>query len=174
MRIRIEPKNIQYMGMLGISAPCLYAVEKIVTDVGLPPSGVTLVSTLRRPTPTSPSTPGDHLFLAWGWGDVPLTVVHSGFDSGRHGEGPKTFSLALCMILNENIKVASVKCDARVFDMIEKRRVTEQVIERIRYKDMLDSSELRDEWIANGWIYSAHLEALDDGSLRSYYRSVQK
>ena len=170
VKIRIEPNDIQYMGMSGISVPCLDAVEKIVTDEH-PPSGVTLGSTLQRPTPTSRGIPGEHLFLAWGWGGVPLTVVHSGFATGYPGEGPRTFSLALCMILNENIKVASVKCDARVFDMIDEKRVTERVIEPFRCKDMLDNSEPRNEWIANGWIHPAHLEALESGSFWSYYRA---
>ena len=169
MKIRIEPNDIQYMGMSGYSAPCLDAVETIVTN-RRPPKRMTLVSTLQRPVPTSPSIPGDHLFLAWDWNRVPLTVIHSGFATGYHGTGSRYFSLALCMILSENIEVVSRECNRFEFDAIDEKRVTDQIIESLRYIDALDDSEARDEWISNGWIYSAHLEELERGSFWSDYR----
>ena len=170
MKIRIEPGDIQYMGISGYSASCLDAVEKIVTDKR-PPKKLTLVSTLWRPEPTSPSLPGYHLFLVWNWNRVPLTVVHSGFKTGYTGEGPRSFSLALCMILSENIEVTSVEYEMSTFAAVDKRRVTEEMIEKLRSSDMLDNPELRDEWIDNGWIYPAHLKELENGSFWSYYRN---
>ena len=170
MKIRIEPNDIQYMGMSGYSAPCLDAIKTIVTDER-PPKRMTLVSTLQRPTPTSPSIPGDHLFLAWDWNRVPLTVIHSGFATGYHGTGSMYFSLVLCMILSKKIEVVSRECNKSEFDAIDEKRVTDQIIESLRNIDALDNFESRDEWIGNGWIYSAHLEKLDRGSFWSDYRN---
>ena len=127
---QIEPREVQYMGMPGISAPCLWAVDAIVNS-GNPPRKASVVTWMKDPRHLQ----GEHLFLFWDWNWVPLTVVHSGFASGYSGEGPRSFSTALCMIKDRAIPANDIFLEESAFYAIENRRLTPQLIERLRSAD---------------------------------------
>ena len=145
MRPRIDPMEIQYMGMLGHSRSCLAAVEDIVTSE-TPPTRATLVSSFDNDSIAQPIWM--HLFLFWNWNYVPLTIVQSGFTSGFSGTGPGAFSLALCMIDSIGVQLDLKEVDAATFKEIENRRITHGIVESVRYRDSAANSEGDvSEWI---------------------------
>ena len=127
IQYRIDPTEVQYMGIAGQSFPCLWAVDTIVNSE-TPPERATLV-TLETDRQKGQA---EHLLLFWDWNSVPLTVVQSGFASGYPGTGPTCFSTALGMIEDRNIPTSEVFADKAEFDTIEGRRLTEDFIEYLR------------------------------------------
>ena len=126
----IRPEHVQYMGIPGISRPCLLAVDVIVNSE-VPPSKASLVTYMPNPR----SQQGEHLFLFWDWIWSPLTVVHSGFASGYGGvrsRGPRSLSMALSMIKDRGIPINNVSVSEVEFDSIENRRLNVNLIERLR------------------------------------------
>ena len=126
----IRPEQVQYMGMPGISAPCLWAVDAIVSSEH-PPRKASVVTW----TKDRHNSQREHLFLFWDWNWVPLTVVHSGFASGYPGEGSRSFSIALSMIMDRAIPTNDIFLGRSEFYAIENRRLTPQQIELLRRAD---------------------------------------
>lgn len=135
-----QPSDVQYMGMPGISEPCLLAVDAIVNS-RRPPERASLVTYKGLPR----SGGAEHLFLFWDWNEVPLTVVHSGFASGYGGEGPRTFSMALCMIRDKAIPIDELRVDEGLFNAIEERRPTQAMLDQLRLQ-----GEPIEQWV---WAY---------------------
>ena len=135
-----QPDEVQYMGMPGISEPCLLAVDTIVNSQR-PPERASLVTYKELPR----SGGAVHLFLFWDWNEVPLTVVHSGFASGYGGEGPRTFSMALCMIRDKAIPMNVLHVREDLFNAIEERRPTPEMLDQLGVQ-----GEPIEQWI---WSY---------------------
>ena len=129
-QISLRPEEVQYMGMPGKSSPCLWAVDAIVNSEH-PPRKASIVTWMKDRYDSQ----GEHLFLFWDWNLVPLTVVHSGFTSGYPGEGPRSFSMALCMIMDRLIPTNDIFLGQAEFYAIENRRLTPQLIELLRRAD---------------------------------------
>jgi len=137
---RIDPSEVQYMGMPGMSEQSLLAVDVIVNSE-LPPRRASLVTNRQ----------GLYLFLFWDWNNVPLTVVHSGFSSGYPGQGPRSFSQALCMLWDRGITTNLVIANKTIFDAIEHRRLTEDLVDWLRNTDDRPLT-----WPQPEWIYREH------------------
>ena len=150
-QLQFDPGEVQYMGIPGISYQCLLAVDTIVNSQNLPRKA-SVVSWMRD----RQNWHGEHLFLFWDWNDVPLTVVHSGFTSGYPGEGPRSFSEALCMIYDRDIHTNLIHVNESDFSAIEERRLTSDLIDVLRNSD--------DRPLGWPWpgVMNAHLTQLED------------
>ena len=115
------------MGLAGMSRPSLLAIDAIVNSQ-YPPRKASVVTWMKN----RKDGQGEHLFLFWEWNEVDLTVVHSGFTSGYGGEGPRSYSQALCMILDRGIPTNEIRVDETEFDAIEHRKMTTKLAERLR------------------------------------------
>ena len=149
----IDPDHIQYMGIPGHSKACLLAVDTIVNSE-LPPERASVV-TWEKDRYTSE---GEHLFLFWDWNSVPLTVVHSGFASGYPGEGPRSFSEALCMIWDRQIPANKIYSDKGIFNTIERRGLTAQLIDWLR---SFEHSPSDPSWMEG--MLNSHLDLVESG-----------
>ena len=145
--IQINPGDVQYMGLPGMSRHCLLAVDTIVNSA-FPPRKASLVTW----TKDRQNWQEEHLFLFWDWNYVPLTVVHSGFATGYSGEGSRTFSEALCMIWHREIPTNLIYVDEYNFSAIENRRLTKGTIEMLRNAD---DSPLSWPWLE--YTYQSHM-----------------
>ena len=147
---RIQPEDIQYMGRAGDSMACLLAVDTIVNSQN-PPRKASVVThvTDRR------NWQREHLLLFWDWNALELAVVHSGFTSGYGGEGPRTFSEALCMLSDRKIPTNEIYVDELVFQAIEHRRLTTRLIESLR---SADAGSVEEPWHA---IWERHQDEVE-------------
>lgn len=115
---------------------CLLAVGTIVNSQ-YPPRKASVIThvTDRR------NWQREHLLLFWDWNALELAVVHSGFTSGYGGEGPRTFSEALCMLSDRKIPTNEVYVENAVFEAIEHRRLTTRFIQILRSADAASVDE---------------------------------
>lgn len=150
--VRIDPTDVQYMGMPGVSEQCLLAVDVIVNSE-VPPRKASLVTWVKDKR----NMQEEHLFLFWDWNKVHLTVVHSGFASGYSGQGPRSFSQALCMIWDRTIPINMVIASEALFKAIEGRRLTERIIDELR---SADDRPLTWPWLE--WIYPEHVKQVEE------------
>ena len=139
-----HPSGVQYMGAPGMPKACLLAVDTIVNSHNPPRKG-SLV-TYRTDVDDQNER---HLFLFWDWNDVRLTVVHAGFRSGHGGEGVRSFSEALCMLIDREIPTNLIYVDAFDFSAIENRELTSNVIDRLRSTD----DKPYKFWFYHPWIH---------------------
>ena len=146
-----SPDDVQYMGIPGISEQCLLAVDTIVNSQRLP-ERASLVTHKELPR----SSKAEHLFLFWGWNHVPLTVVHSGFASGYGGEGPRTFSMALCMIRDKAVPINELRVHKGLFNAIEERRPTQVMLDQLRVQ-----GEPMEQWIGV-YVWEEHEQMVQD------------
>ena len=155
-----EKLSVQYLGQSGYTATCLIAIDAILNSGSLP-DVATIVSHNRG------NQQEDHLFLFWNWGYSPLVVVPSGFASGYPGEGPKGFSIAICMIREKHIPVRNVYISQNEFDKIDCGRITnidDPIFSRIK----LNSEIATFPWPL--WVNPQDEELLERGQLwRQYY-----
>ena len=147
---RIQPEDVQHMGRAGDSMACLLAVDTIVNSQN-PPRKASVVThvTDRR------NGQRQHLLLFWDWNALELAVVHSGFASGYGGEGPRTFSEALCMLSDRKIPTNEIYVDEPVFEAIEHRRLTTRLIEFLR---SADAGSMDEPWYA---IWARHQDEME-------------
>ena len=102
-------KQFQVLGESGITQLCLIALESALAG----PAPVQRVTVLTKNV-------REHLFLLWGSFDWPYfgTIIPSGFMSGYAGEGGRGFSLALCMIHEQQIPIEHLNVPETVFGRI--------------------------------------------------------
>ena len=124
------PEDVQYMGMPGASRACLAAVDTIVNSEN-PPKRASVVTWMKDRV----NNQDEHLLLFWDWNYVPMTVVHSGFSSGYPGKGPRSFSEALCMVIDRKIPITQILVEKVDFDAIEGRGLTREIIQMLRNSD---------------------------------------
>ena len=135
-----EKIKVQYLGQSGYTLLCLLAIDAILNSSCLPEKAI-VVSHRSGPD----SKVDDHLFLFRNWGHFPLIVVPSGFASGYPGEGPKGFSLALCLIRDKGIPLYGVYVPKYIFEALDKGKIDfpdHPIIKEIE----LRSEELRFPW----------------------------
>ena len=149
---RIDPNEVQYLGIPGMPPQCLSAVDTVVNSE-VPPRKASLVLWQKD----RQSNQEEYLFLFWDWNSVPLTVVHSGFATGYSGDGPKRFSQALCMIWDRAISINMVIVNEAVFNAIESRRLTRRIIDELKNGDDRPLT-----WPWNEWMYSEDIKHVED------------
>ena len=95
-----------------------------------------------------------HLFLLWAWGRTEVLIIPSGFSSGYPGEGPRGFSLGLCMLRNLEIPTSVIRLTDEQFERIDWGHCPIKDLRMIKYKgvvaDVLDC----------GWILKTHAQLL--------------
>lgn len=123
----LDPDEVQYMGTPYDLTPCLLAIDTIVNSERLPERTSLVTWAKDRPKHLE-----SHLFLFWGWKEAPLTVVRSGFTSGYSGEGPRAFSMALCMIWDKGVPMDQLYVPEDLFDAINKQHATEEMLDGLR------------------------------------------
>jgi len=156
--------KVQYIGQSGYTQPCLLAIDAILNSGSLPEKA-TLVSWAsdRR------SQMEEHLFLFWNWGYSPLTIVPSGFSSGYSGEGPRGFSLAICMIRSKGIPLDGVYVGESKFRTIDRGQIDD--VNAPIYQNIKTQSELL-TWPWPLWVMDEDEELLERGQLwkKLYWR----
>lgn len=163
-----EPlRRVQYLGASGYTHECLLAVDAILNSGCLPKRAI-IVSTL----PSANNRTQDHLFVFQDWGYRPITVISSGFASGYPGEGPRGFSLAICLIREKGIRVWGTDLDDADFRKIDRGEV--QYSDDPLFKDVLLRSE-EYSWPWPGWTGEAHEQMLESGLLwqECYWRQLR-
>ena len=156
------PQDIQYMGMPGASRACLAAVDTIVNSE-IPPTRASVVTWMKDRIESQ----DEHLFLFWDWNHVPMTVVHSGFASGYPGEAPRSFSEALCMVIDRQIPITQIFVGKVDFDAIEERRLTREIIQMLRNSD---ERPILGRWYE---IYDTHWEEVENQTFWTQRHSVK-
>ena len=149
--------GVQYLGRPGFTNVCLFAIDAIVNSRRLPEMA-TIVST----PPYSENERLDHLFIFWNWYYFPVIVVPSGFASGYSGQGPKGFSLAICMIRDKGIPINGTYIDEDEFDLINKgkiRDIHDPLLQKIRLESELYT------WPWPEWVSDEDEELLERGQL---------
>jgi len=151
---RREYIEVQCLGISGIPLSCLLAIEAILDSKELPERATIVTHVKDRRNRQE-----EHLFLFHDWCRVPLTVVKSGFASGYSGDGPKTFSLAICMIRSKDIPIYGFDAGTTQFRLIGQGRIDKQSYRRI----MAESEPLTWPWPL--WILDEHEALLNEGKL---------
>jgi hypothetical protein len=159
--------RVQYFGQSGYTVTCLQAIDAILNS-GTLPERATIVS-------TSPPTQPDqqtHAFIFWNWHFVPVVIIPGGFASGYPGEGPKGFSLAICMVREKNIPIDGIFLDESDFTMIDTQRIAE--IDSPLLQQIKAQSE-KMTWPWPTWVSKNDEEFLATGQIwRKFYWRDQK
>ena len=146
--------GMQVMGLSGISRPCLYAIEAVLDSAALPNKATIVTLETRLDTGQE-----EHLFLFWDWCGVPLTVVRNGFSSGYPGEGPRSFSLAICMIRSRSVPIDGFYATEAEFRMLDSGSISSRLCQKIK----LNGQALTWPWPL--WVSDRHEELLAEGLL---------
>jgi hypothetical protein len=160
-------RRVQYLGASGYTRQCLVAIDAILNSGCLPKRAI-IVSTFPRG-----SNRGQyHLFVFVDWDHFHITVVPSGFASGYGGEGPRGFSLAICLIREKGIPIWTIDvedADFRKIDLGEVRYWNDRLL-----RDILVRSE-ECQWPWPGWTAEAHEQLLERGLLwhECYWRQPE-
>ena len=117
--------GIEYVGQRGNSASCKHAVMKLLQY----PHRVTQARIL--------SDNNFHAFLLT-IEDAELVAVKSGFSSGYGGEGPRTFSYVIALLLSHDVDIDEYLVSRGLFERLEHSCLTKQDI-----KDIEKSKPLR-------------------------------
>ncbi|MCJ7792115.1 MAG: hypothetical protein MUP49_06905 [Dehalococcoidia bacterium] len=138
-------QEVQCLGVSGYPRQCLYAVEAILDSNSLPDKAtiVTYVKDRRN-------LQEEHLFLFWNWCSVPLTIVRNGFASGYTGDGPRSFSLAICMIRSKGIPIEGVDANEREFRLLDEGKLSPELYKKLK----VESEPLTWPWPL--WVYEEH------------------
>ncbi len=149
--------EIQYLGQSGYTQLCLLAIDAILNS-GSVPERATVVTHATHKQPIQQ----EHLFLFWKWGHVPLIVVPSGFSSGYSGEGPRGFSLAICMIRSKKIPIDGIYVNRSEFatiDNVKLDNINHPILQKIKAKS--EALPFPDSL----WVDSEDEELLERGQL---------
>lgn len=160
-------RRVQYVGASGYTRECLVAIDAILNSGCLPKRAI-IVSTF----PRGNNRRQDHLFVFVDWDYFPITVVPSGFASGYPGEGPRGFSLAICLIREKGIPIWGIDLDDVNFRRIDRGDV--KYSDDPLFRDILLRSE-EYSWPWPGWTSEAHEQMLERGLLwqECYWRQPQ-
>jgi len=150
-------RRVQYLGASGYTRLCLIAIDAILNSGWLPKKAI-IVST----RPYGNNRTQNHLFLFVDWAYFPITVVPSGFASGYPGEGPRGFSLAICMIREKGIPICGIDLNDVNFERIDRGEV--KYSDDALFKHILLKSE-EYSWPWPGWTNEVHEQMLERGLL---------
>ena len=146
--------KIQYLGQSGHTPLCLIAIDAIL-NTGILLDRATIVSHMYN----RQARQEDHLFLFWNWGYFPLTVVPSGFSSGRSGGGPHGFSLAICMVRSKGIPLEQIDVSESEFRAIEHGQIDKKLYMKIK------AESERFPFPYSRWVLDEDEELLERGRL---------
>ncbi len=160
-------RRVQYLGASGYTRECLVAIDAILNSGCLPRKAI-IVSMF----PRGNNRRQDHLFAFVDWDYFPVTVVPSGFASGYSGEGPRGFSLAICLIREKGIPILGIDVDDVNFRRIDRGNV--KYSDDPLFKDILLKCE-EYSWPWPGWTIEDHEQMLERGLLwqECYWRQPQ-
>jgi hypothetical protein len=147
-------QRVQCLGVSGHPRQCLYAVEAIMDSNSLPEKA-TIVTYVKD----QQNLQEEHLFLFWNWCNVTLTVVRNGFASGYAGDGPKSFSLAICMIRSKAIPIEGVYVNLREFRLLDQGRISPVLYQKLKVESELLT------WPWPLWVYEEHEKLLEQEKL---------
>ena len=136
-------KQFEAMGVSGVTQPCLIALESVLSG----PAPVQKATVLTK-------NKNDHLIVLWQLLDWPFTgiIIKSGFGSGYSGEGGRGFSLALCMIHEQQIPIEHLEVKPTVFDHIDSGEFPS------KWHRPVCESAIRIEMPIPAWIFAGHWE----------------
>jgi hypothetical protein len=160
-------RRVQYVGASGYTRECLVAIDAILNSGSLPKRAI-IVSTF----PQGSNRRQDHLFVFVDWDYFPITVVSNGFASGYPGDGPRGFSLAICLIREKGIPIWGIDLDDVNFRKIDRGDV--KYSDAPLFRDILLRSE-EYSWPWPGWTSEANEQMLERGLLwqERYWRQPQ-
>ena len=143
-------KQFQVLGESGITQLCLIALESALAG----PAPVQRVTVLTKNV-------REHLFLLWGSFDWPYfgTIIPSGFMSGYAGEGGRGFSLALCMIHEQQIPIEHLNVPETVFGRINGGNFP------TAWHRQTSQSAVPLKMPIEGWVFKNHWNLLSDRRL---------
>lgn len=107
--------GIEYMGMSGVSSNCIHALMRLI-QFGDRISRARILSSLYG------NSRKHCLLLTYNGGD--LVAIKSGFASGYGGEGPRTFSYALCLLDAHGTEIEEFDVDAEIIARIDASALT--------------------------------------------------
>ena len=142
--------QFRLVGESGITQPCLIALESALAG----PAPVQKVTVLTK-------NGREHLFVMWESFDWPYlgTIIPNGFMSGYSGEGGRGFSLALCMIHEQQIPIEHLRVNNTVFDRIDNGDFP------IVWHRQVNESASPLEMPVDGWVVNSHWQLLTDRRL---------
>jgi hypothetical protein len=150
-------RRVQYLGISGDPDSCLMAIDAILNSGVLPKRAIIL--SLQYPRTNDRQ---DHLFIFEDWGHFPLTIIPSGFASGYPGQGPRSFSLAICLLREKGIPIYGCYVQDRVFKAVDKNQIEfsdDTLFKQIR----LESKEYSWPWPM--WVNERYEQMLERGLL---------
>ena len=150
-------RRTQYLGASGYTRSCLVAIDSVLSTGWLPKKAIIISTHQRGNNPTQ-----NHLFLFIDWDYFPVTVVPSGFGSGYPGEGPKGFSLAICMIRDKGIPIFGMDLNDTDFERIDRGEV--KFSDDALFKHIILNSE-EFSWPWPGWTIEGYEQLLERGQL---------
>jgi hypothetical protein len=147
-------QQVQCLGISGHPRQCLYAVEAILDSNSLPEKA-TIVTYMKD----RQNLQEEHLLLFWNWCNVPLTIVRNGFASGYTGDGPRSFSLAVCMIRSKAIPIEGIDASEKEFRLLDEGKLTPGLYKKLK----VESEPLTWPWPL--WVYEEHEKLLEQEDL---------
>lgn len=135
--------DFQVRGNSGYTRPCLVALDEVLSG----PLDVRRATVLTKRR-------NEHLFILWQSDADPHKglIVPTGFASGYSGEGPRGFSLALCMLYEQGIPIDRLDVTSSAFDQVDSGDLPQTWVHRI--KDLSVPCEMP----VPGWVHAEHWE----------------
>ncbi|MGB0651835.1 MAG: TIGR02391 family protein [Thermoplasmatota archaeon] len=146
-----EPAAIEYIGVAGVTAPCLKAIYALL--MFQPKIKRVIILTV-------PGTPADNGFLVEMEG-YRYVAVKSGFGSNYAGEGSRGFSKALLVFDAYGCDIDEVEISAALMKKINQCRLLESELERL-----LGSAGWVRPW--SDYVFDKHWDLRDTGRLWLY------
>lgn len=116
-----ELAGIQYMGLAGISASCAKAVQRLLASVEKIDRAVLLTADQHHALLLNI---GDDEFPEW-------IGIKAGFSSGYPGEGPRTLSETLALLMAFSVFVDEVQVDSSLLQRLDQSALTQKDVEYV-------------------------------------------
>ena len=135
--------SFRVLGDSGYTRSCLTALDMVLSGP-LDPRRATVLT----------KNGNEHLILLWECGGWPFegVVIPTGFMSGYGGEGPRGFSLALCMLHQQDIPINRLEVRPAMFDRIDGGDLPE------RWQKYIQESVIECEMPIPYWVFVNHWE----------------
>lgn len=145
-----EVSEFQVLGKSGYTRPCLIALDMVLSGP-LDPQRATVITT----------NGSEHLLVLWDCGESPFEgiIIPTGFASGYSGEGASGFSLALCMLHEQDIPIDYLDTYSKEFELIDAGHFPAEWQYQVRTR----ARKL--EMPVNGWVFPQHWGLLQKGRL---------
>ena len=142
--------SFRVLGDSGYTRSCLVALDMVLSGP-LDPLRATVLT----------KNGNEHLMLLWECGSWPCegVVIPTGFKSGYAGEGPRGFSLALCMLYQQGIPIYALEVSPAMFDRIDGGQLPQH------WQEYIQASAIECEMPIPYWVLVNHWELLKDHRL---------